>query len=118
GARADPRSDAERAYLRGLRLSQAGDPDAARRLWQGVVVAFGPAEAESRWVELARAGLEALNRPENRGTRAPPDHAAFDAAPARAKDLDPAGKAAALRALEDLFRDDPALVEKIRQARD
>ena len=60
GAKVDPRSDAERAYLRGLRLAQAGDPDAARRLWRALIVAFGEVKTESRWVGLAQVGLEAL----------------------------------------------------------
>lgn len=122
GARVDPRSDAERAYLRGLRLAQAGDPDAARRSWQALVVAFGPVKTESRWVSLARVGLESLNRPESRGKRAPPDRTAFDAALNRAKSLagtsNPAEAAAIFRALEDLFQDDPVLLEGIRAARE
>jgi eukaryotic-like serine/threonine-protein kinase len=122
GARVDPRSDAERGYLRGLRLAQAGDPDAARRLWQALIAAFGAVPTESRWVDLARNGLEALNRPEMRGKRAPPDRAAFDAALQRAKELAAEGKpaeaAAIYRALDELFHDDPALAELIRLARD
>ncbi len=122
GAKLNPQSDAERAYLRGLRLAQAGDADAARRLWQGVVVAFGAVESESRWVALARAGLESLNQPENRASRPPPNRAALAAALARAKALAASGKAddaaAIFRALEDLFRDDPAALEVIRQGRD
>jgi hypothetical protein len=122
GAKVDPRSsDAERAYLRGLRLAQAGDADAARRTWQAVVAAFGSAASESRWVELARAGLESLAKPENRNTR-PPDRAAFNSALARAKALaagDKPDEAAAIyRALEELFRDDAALLEMIHQAKD
>jgi tetratricopeptide (TPR) repeat protein len=122
GAHVDPRSDAERAYLRGLRLAQAGDPDAARRLWQASITAFGEVKSESRWVELARVGLEALKQPEMRGKRAPPDRAAFDAALGRARELATTGKPAEAaqiyRALEELFHDDPALGEKIRHARD
>src|SRR5262249_22383626 len=87
GAKLDPRSDAERAYLRGLRLAQAGDPNAARRLWQAVVAAFGQEASEARWVELSRAGLEALKRSENVAPHVPPNRAAFDAALARAKSL-------------------------------
>jgi hypothetical protein len=122
GAKVSPGSDAERAYLRGLRLAQAGDPDAARRTWQAVVAAFGGVESESRWVQLARTGLEALGRPENRNHRPPPDRTALDTALARAKALASAGKeaeaAAIFRALEDLFRDEPGLFEIVRQAKD
>jgi len=114
GAKVDPRSDAERAYLRGLRLVQAGDPDAGRRTWQALTVAFGPVPSESRWVELARVGLAALDRPENRGNRTPPDHAALQAALAEAKGLNAAERASVFRMLEELFRDDPAAMDMIR----
>ena len=122
GTKVDPRSDAERVYLRGLRLAQAGDPDAARRIWQAMVVAFGPLNTESRWVNLAKVGLETLNRPESRGRRALPDRQAFDAALRHAKSLagtSGAGEAAAiLRALEELFQDDPDLQDALRAARE
>jgi hypothetical protein len=121
GARVELRSNAEQAYLRGLRLAQAGDPDAARRMWQGLITAFGTISSESRWVELARVGLETLNRPESRGRKPLPDRTAFDAALGRAKALSCTAQveeaAAIYRAMEDLFRDDPALMELIRQAR-
>src|SRR5262249_17431271 len=122
GAKLDPRSDAERAYLRGLRLAQAGDPNAARRLWQAVVAAFGQEPSEARWVELSRAGLEALKRPEHVAARFPPNGPAFAAAPARAKPLASAGKtadaAAIFRALEEIARDDASALEAIRVARE
>ncbi|QJW95679.1 serine/threonine-protein kinase [Frigoriglobus tundricola] len=37
GAKADPHTDAERGYLLGLRLAQAGDAEGARRTWTAVV---------------------------------------------------------------------------------
>jgi eukaryotic-like serine/threonine-protein kinase len=116
GAKADPRSYAERAYLRALHLAQAGDPDAARRVWQSLIVAFESVASEARWVELSRAGLAALERPENRANRAPPNRTALEAAIAHAKTLDAAGKANAFRALEELLRDDAAALELIRAA--
>ena len=57
GAKADPRSDAERGYLRGLRFAQDGDSAQAKQAWEGVVSTFGAVESEERWVKLARAGL-------------------------------------------------------------
>lgn len=122
GARVDNRSDAQWAYLQGLRLAQAGDTDAARRIWQDVIAAFGGVASESRWVSLSRSGLEALQRPENCNRHGPPDHAAFDAALRQARELMRGGKAAEAatiyRALQDLFRDDPAASEAIRQGID
>jgi hypothetical protein len=116
GAKVDPKSDAERAYLRALRLCQAGEPDAARKLWQSLIVVFESVPSEARWVELSRAGLVALDRPENHGNRAPPDRTALDAAITHAKSLDAARKGAAFRALEELCRDDPGALELIRAA--
>ncbi|MBA4187593.1 MAG: hypothetical protein C0467_06195 [Planctomycetaceae bacterium] len=116
GAKVEPGSDAERAYLRGLRLTQAGDPVAARRTWRALIAAYGPVPAETRWVELARVGVAALERPENRGTRAPPDPTGLQNALTEAKRLDPISKAAAFQALEELFRDDTAALEMIRAA--
>jgi eukaryotic-like serine/threonine-protein kinase len=119
GAKVDIKSDAEAAYLRGLRLAQAGDSETARRTWRAVEVAYGSVASESRWVELSRVGLKALDRPENSNTHGLPDRAAFDAAMKHAKSLRTSGKAAeaatAFRALQDLFRDDPAASETIRR---
>ncbi|MDB5312564.1 MAG: serine/threonine protein kinase, partial [Gemmataceae bacterium] len=86
GARADPRSDAERGYVRGLRLAQAGETDAARRVWQAVATAFGPVGSEDRWVGLSKAGLAGLDRPP-RPPHPPTDRTAVDAALAHAKAL-------------------------------
>jgi hypothetical protein len=120
GAKADPRTDAERFYLRGLRLVQGGDAEGARRTWQELLTAFGPVESERRWVELARAGLATLEHPGSR-PRTPPDRSPFEAAVAHARALAAAGKTdeaeAAFRALEELFRDDPGALETIRAAR-
>lgn len=120
GAKVDPRSAAERGYLRGLRLTQAGDPAAARRAWQAVAAAFGSVESERRWVELARAGLAALEQPVNRPPRMPPDRKVFEAALKHAKELAAAGKAAeaaaAFTALDELFADDSAARDEIAKA--
>jgi hypothetical protein len=55
-------------------------------------------------------------------SRPPPSRAALDASIDRAKSRaaggQPAEAAAIFRALEDLYRDDPAILETIRQARD
>ncbi len=118
GAKIELRSDAEKSYLRGLRLAQAGDPDAARQTWKAVTVAFGPVASEARWVELARVGLVALDRPENRGTRTPPDRAALQAALTEAKRLDGTEREVLFRALAELLRDDPGALELIRAARE
>jgi hypothetical protein len=115
GAKPESRSEAERAYHKGLRLAQAGDGVAARKTWQALITAFGPLEGDSRWVLLAKAGLAALDR--NPRASPPHDRAAFGAVLAHAKSLPPDQRNDIYAALEELSRDDPALLEVIRQAR-
>ncbi|HEV3386061.1 MAG TPA: serine/threonine-protein kinase [Gemmata sp.] len=120
GAKVEYKSDAELGYYRGLRLAQIGDTDAAKRIWRSVETAFGPIPSEKRWVELAQVGLTALEKTENNNLHGPPDRSAFDAALKHAKSLMAAGKPAEAitiyRALQELFRDDPATTEAIRKA--
>jgi serine/threonine protein kinase len=103
-------SEAERFYRRGLRLCQDGDPEAARRIWEDVTIAFGAVEGEKRWVELAEQGLAELQAKmpsaENREEM-------IDAALQQLKKTtDPAEAAKIKKALENLYRDD-ALAEKL-----
>ncbi len=65
-AKPDLRTDAERAYFRGLRFVQDGDPVQARAAWEGVVTTFGAEPGEERWVKLARTGLKLLTQPDGR----------------------------------------------------
>jgi len=115
GAKPEARSEAERGYVRGLRLAQAGDIAAARRMWQAVIAAFGAFEAESRWAVLSRAGLAALDRTGR--SNAPHDRVAFDTAIAFAKARPESERGAIYDALEELVRDDPNLVMEVRKAR-
>jgi hypothetical protein len=121
GAKVEHRTDAERGYVRGLRLAQAGELVAARAAWHAVVAAFAAVESESRWVGLARAGLAALDAPPTRNQHSPTDRKPFEAAIAFAKGLATAGKTTEaepiFRALEELARDDPAATELLRAAR-
>jgi serine/threonine protein kinase len=114
GAKPDMRSEAERGYLRGLRLAQAGDGAAARKTWQAVVTAFDSVSSESRWVGLARAGLTALDR--HPRASVPHDRSAFEAAMRHAKTLPAAERQSAFHALEELAHDEPALLEMIKAA--
>lgn len=115
GAKFEPKTPAERVYMRGLRLAQIGDTVAAKRTWQSLIVVFAPVAIEARWVELARIGFVALARPENAG-RPPTDRTALDSAIADAKLHTPADRASAFAALEELFHDDPEALERIRTA--
>ncbi len=121
GAKVNPRTDAERGYQLGLRLAQAGDAEAARNAWRAVVGAFGSVESERRWVELSAAGLVALDLPENRPRRVPPDREPLRKAIEHTKALAAAGKhaeaTAAFEALRTLAGDDPVARKMIEDAR-
>jgi hypothetical protein len=121
GAKTDPRTDAERGYLRGLRLAQAGDADAARKEWTAVTVAFGAIESERRWAELARAGLAVLDQPGARAPRGPLDREPLRKAIEHAKELATAGKraeaVAAFDALAALTEHDPVARKMVEEAR-
>lgn len=119
GAKSRVRSEAEIAYIRGLRLAQAGDLPAARRTWEALERAFSGVESEAHWVKLATAGLALL-------AKFPTITPAAGARPglieaiAHAKKLKSAGDPAAapaFEALDYLYRDDPTALEMIRQAR-
>jgi hypothetical protein len=121
GARIELRTDAQRGYLLGLRLAQAGDADAARKAWAAVAVAFGPVESEKRWVDLARAGLAALDQPANRPPRPALDRAPILRALEHARALAAAGRRAeadaAFDALLALTEHDPAARALVEGAR-
>jgi serine/threonine-protein kinase len=53
-------SEAQRLYLKGLHLCQAGDGPAAERVWRNLARAFAGVDSEKRWVELAEVGLAEL----------------------------------------------------------
>jgi hypothetical protein len=116
GAKVEPASDAEKAYWRGLRLAQAGDPDGSRRTWRAIQTAFATVPSETRWVELAGAGLAELERTGNRVNRVP-SRVAFDTAMAHARSLPADQRDEILRALAELVRDEPALADEVRRAR-
>ena len=114
GAKPDARTESERGYVRGLRLVQAGDATPARKTWQAVVAAFGPFEADARWVVLSRAGLAALDR--SHQANAAHDRAAFEIAIAFAKARPPSERDSVLNALEELARDDESMLNVIKAA--
>jgi hypothetical protein len=103
-------SEAERFYQEGVRLCQAGDFAAARRLWERVVAGFAGIESEAHWVELARQASARMPTQEGALNR-PGGKAAVQAALDRARALRTEGKAgeanAVLDALDALYRDDP-----------
>lgn len=113
-------SEAERYYRRGLGQVLAGDAAGAERTWAAVVRAFGPSDSEVRWVALARAGLTELGKPGPTVT-SPDRQAGLTAAIELAAAMRAAGKSAeaddVLTGLEELFRDDPALFDRVRKAR-
>jgi hypothetical protein len=121
GAKVELKSDAQRSYQLGLRLAQAGDAGAARRVWTAVITAFGPVDSEKRWVDLARTGLVALEQPTNNPVRPALNRAPFERALEHAKALAAAGKRAeadlAFDALVALTEFDPAARKLVEDAR-
>ncbi len=121
GTRVDPRTDAARGYLRGLRYAQAGEVAQARATWDGVVTAFGSVKSEERWVALSRAGVTFLTQPNNRPARQPLDRDPVRAALDRAKELDAQGRADDARAIRDaliaLAEGDPVVRQMVDDSR-
>ncbi|MCE9531723.1 MAG: serine/threonine protein kinase [Planctomycetes bacterium] len=54
------RSEAERFYHEGLRMVQAGEFVAARRIWENLIKVHGGSDQERHWVALAADGIERL----------------------------------------------------------
>jgi eukaryotic-like serine/threonine-protein kinase len=113
-------SEAERFYHEGVRLCQAGDFAAARRVWERLVAAYAGIESEARWVELARVAAARL--PTQEGTLHRPAAAnALRASLDHAKALRADGKTveanAIWDALEALYRDDPDAAEILAMIR-
>ncbi len=110
-------SEAERLYHRGLKLVQVADVGEARRTWESLTRIFAGAEADRRWVDLARRGLDEL------GNQAParPNANVPAEAIARARKLRETGHNAdadaMLNAVEELYRDRPDVIEAVRAAR-
>ncbi|MGE3808575.1 MAG: hypothetical protein AB7K24_28245, partial [Gemmataceae bacterium] len=99
-------SPAEAFYLRGQRLLKEDDPLSAQLVWSNLVIAFDGVPREQRWVKLARQQLAAL---EGKLPSDKEQEAAIRAA------LDKPDGARRRQALEFLFRDQPALLDKIRK---
>lgn len=120
GAKFKPRSEAETAYFRGLRLAQVGDFPAAKRTWESAIAAFKAVDAEARWTKLATDGLAELARTPGVVPASAEARPGLVEAIARAKKLQATGDPAApsaFEALDYLYRDDPKARELIRQAR-
>jgi serine/threonine-protein kinase len=112
-------SVARRFYERGLALCRDGEPEQARRTWQAVVATFQGVPAEERWVQLAQEGLGRLEaRLPSREGLAGELRREIE----RVQRLRDAGKNAeadtVLRGLKELYRDDPAAEEMLKQAAD
>jgi hypothetical protein len=121
GAREKYASEAERLYHRGLWQAQAGEFTAARQTWQGVATVFGPVEAERRWVQLARAGIEELSQRSALDPDPERVQAAVRAVLHESEKLLAAGQADAAHSilveLERLYADRPEVLALIRAAR-
>jgi serine/threonine protein kinase len=123
GSRWQPRSEAERAYWRGLRMAQTQDIAAARRIWKALIIVFESQPAERLWVELARQGLTLLDQhfPSYSG---PADTSAvatqLQAVIERMRELRQTGHTAEAerirRSLEDLYQNDTVVSEFLQKS--
>jgi eukaryotic-like serine/threonine-protein kinase len=121
GRAAHAASPAERFYRESLRLIQAGEFAAARRVLENLVLVYYTIEEEGRWVALARDAIARLDA-HVQASPPPPGGGRLDEAVLRTVDevkrLRMAGKVqeadSLAQALEFLYRDDPAL-ETLRQ---
>ncbi len=117
GGRVKPPSEAERWYRRGLKLAQAGDFAAAQSTWRQLRAGYAGQAGEAAWLDAADAALTALAaRPkpwplDGAGVT----EAALQQVRERRAAGDAAGADAARAALEQLYRDDPASLDRIRR---
>jgi hypothetical protein len=117
-----PASEAERAYWLGVRLVQARDVTAARRIWQALICVFEGQPAEELWVKLAQHGLSLVNQQEALTASSLPSPAAalaqLEPVLQRLRELRATGQSAQAeqlrRNLEELYRYDPAMLEALR----
>jgi serine/threonine-protein kinase len=110
---AEPFSEAQRFYLRGLRLCQEGDVGGAKAVWQNAAVAFAGVENEARWVRLCQQGLAEL------ASKALPEQgraAELTEIIRKAKSSPPAEAEQKRQALEQLYHDDSEADRILRNA--
>ncbi len=106
--RAGPMTEGQRFFQEGLRQRLRGDEEAAQRTWAGLIEAFKDVPAEKAWVERA-----AKERDSPRTSKAAADRQwrSLREAVRAARALQDDGKKeqaqAILRALRQLYRDDP-----------
>ena len=118
--RGGTRSEAQQFFEQGLARCQNGDVEGGRKIWQELVSAFGAVESEQFWVRLTQRALaEVLPAPTD-GKSAPAVTAALEQA-RKLRDANQRAKAEAIwKALESLYRNEPAgreIVETIRADR-
>jgi serine/threonine-protein kinase len=114
-SRSGARGEAQRFFELGLQRCQAGDVEGGRKIWEQLVGAFGNVKSEETWVRLAQQGLAHV-RP---AASVPAESPDLQAALREARELADKGqrdKAEAIwKALEELYRNDPA-ADTVRDA--
>jgi eukaryotic-like serine/threonine-protein kinase len=103
--RGGPLSEARWFFYQGLRLRRGGDEAGAQRVWKGLIEGYGQVPAARPWVRRAERGLAGRDEPDSSldGLREALKRAQRLRDEGRAEEAD-----AIRRALEDLYRDDPA----------
>jgi serine/threonine-protein kinase len=112
-------SEAERFYIKGERLYKEGDTTGAEKVWTNLVAAFAPVESEQEWVQRAKEGLRqlALEADSKRWESA---RTALKQAAEMAQNGRRAEAETIWKALEDLYRNDPAaqpILDEIKAAK-
>ena len=111
---AGPASEAEWFYQLGLRQRQQGDEKTARETWTKLIAAFKDVPDEAPWVRLAEKELDKSREDAKSGERR---WESLRAALQRARELRKDGRAedadAILRALKQLYGDDPEALRVI-----
>ncbi len=113
-------SEAQRFFKQGERLREEGQWQAARKVWENVVLVFEDVEADKEWVRKSEEALQTLDQQIQAKERWQTVRPALK----RAAALRAAGKREEAEkiwsALESLYRDDPAasaILAEIRKAR-
>ncbi len=109
------RNEANRFYVEGVRLVQAGEFASARLVWQNLIALYSSSEDAKHWVALAREGLQRIDDRDSVGprleelTRPNINEIKRLRAAGKLKEAD-----ALAKALEFLYRDDPE-IELLKQ---
>ncbi len=101
-------SEGERLYRRGVRLLEGGETNLARQLWERLVTGYSGVPSEKVWVDLAELSLQkTAAKPQTEHPSTEALNKAFERIETLQKADNHAEADKMIRALKDLYRDDP-----------